>query len=326
MLGRRGFSLISVLIASAVTGILALIIMTVIDHTTRVMVRGNAQDALDGMVRTVTAVLNNRDLCNRALRGAGVNTLIDYTLLTANAVPPANEVNIARIYINHPPPSTVPPNIILQLNQQIFSGIRVGAIIFREIQPGVGRGEYRASTGNQRTYAGEVVIRLGDPNRQLLGGTLERRIPVTVRAWDVNGDGFDEIDGCLVHSDQVEVMCRSMGGTFEPASKTCTGMNPAGNTNCQTECNNNAGGGGTGPCPGGLTTCKDPDPNPGVANWIYCYRIYVAKGINVPVGGGSAVPACQCQMICYRGTDGGGAAAAAAVNPGAGGPAAATAN
>jgi hypothetical protein len=301
-MNRNGFTLISVLIASAITGIVAVIVMTIIDNTTRVMVRGSVQDNFDGLVRTATAVLANRDLCSQALRGADDTELVEFI--------PGAPANITNIFIKPLGAGAPAPVSILSVNQQVYGGFRIGSIQFNEIQAGVGQGNTRTPGGMRKTYKGEVIIRMADPpagHSALHGGSLVRRIPLTAVVSD-----DDKIEGCLLQPGEVQSLCDSMGGTYDTNTKTCTNINSDGAIDCQTECT-------TPPftnCPERLTTCMAP---PDVDNY-YCFRIFLMKGINTTATPGRAIPICECRSVCYFGTSEGTAiqsnGTAATVSPG----------
>lgn len=311
-MSRRGFTLLSVLIATAVTGILAVIIMTIIDNTTRVMVRGNVQESFDGVSRTVASVLANRDLCDRAIRGAGINDLVTFN--------PPTAAEITNIFVA-PLGGNPPPSSILFVNMPVFGDVRVSNIQFQELQTGVGRGTIQTSAGLRNTYKGEIIIRLAN-NANNVGGSLVRRIPLSVVV-----NGGNQIEGCLLKSSEIQTLCASMGGTYDPGSKTCTNINPDGTTDCPAACDPIANGPAVSnpppddKCPGRHETCRYP-PN---IDDFHCYRIYYVDGFRTdPANPGRSYPQCQCRAVCYFATSAGAAtqsgpgATTSPVGPGSG--------
>jgi len=335
---ERGFTLISVLITTAIGGILAALILGLVDQASRMLVRGSALDVYEGVMRTTSGLLANKEYCGNALRGATPATQIVYNVHDNPVGPPpgGNEVNITNIYIqanpnpNHPivdvysnPGATALVSTVAgsSLNN-IYGNVRVNYIRFREKERAVGRSILRFNGLDYVVYRGEIEIDVTGLS-STGGGTVRRRIPYHAVVHPVNRT----IDGCYVQDSSVDYMCRSLGGTFNNVTQTCDNINanPAA-INCQAECNptNVAPPGPSAPtarCQDApaMTDCDTPS-GPG----FQCVPMYYVKGFNVVTAGASttADPICGCQRLCWTSS---GATASAASTAAAAATATATA-
>lgn len=298
-----GYSVLEILVVTAIGGVIAVMIMAIIDNMTQVMVRGNVVESLEGTFRTVSGVLTNTRLCSNSLRGPGGPG--DKLTWDPDSVP---ELTISEIYSQEsdntpgaaPILSAVPGNSL----SRIYGGVSVTSIKLREKTPGVGRGTLRQNGIVYTTIAAEIEIMVSAPGGAIAGGVVRRVIPYTALVNPVGG----AIDGCYVRDNAVQTLCNSMGGTYNNLSGNCKELINPTKVECDQVCNDptqtgnylSNGGRCVQNCPPGAGT-------PGSK----CIRLdhllgfeYVAPATqNDPA---TSRPLCACTRVCFNNVPGSG--------------------
>lgn len=303
MRNSKGFSLVSILVTTAIGGILAVVILTIIDTATRSMIRVTAMDNFESLIRTTAGVLANKQFCDNALRGATSADRIVYTV--QESLPPNNEVTIQNIYIQ---PTNAAANATVIMSavagsslSSVYGSIRVASIRFREKEKGVGRGVLTLNGVNYTTYRGEVEIRLTGLGTSG-ADTVSRRIPLTVYVdRRVGQPTSDQIMGCYQQDGSVEYLCTSMGGNFDANTGICKNVNNTNPVDCSAECNNP----GSTICPDHMTNCGAAPPQQN------CLKVYYMAGFDYDNITKKTTPICACRNACYSASGAGASAAAA---------------
>lgn len=303
-----GFTLVSVLVTTAISGILAVLILAIVDNAAKVMVRGNALEAFEGIMRTTASVLANKTYCDHALRGANPATKIVYNVQDNPVGPPpgGNEVEIQNIYVqgdpnphpiiynySNPNATAIVSRVAGSTLSNVYSSARVNYIRFRERNRGVGRSKFVYNGVEYDVYLGEVEIDVGGLSATP-GGTIRRRIPYTAVVHPTNRT----IDGCFQQDTSVNQLCRAMDGTYDPNSGTCTEVNQLANPiDCAYQCDPASGNPSapTALCPGGMTDCPPS---------ATCIKMFYVAGFDYTPGSTNndpsrSDPVCACKNICW---------------------------
>lgn len=282
--------MIGVLIATAITGVMVVTILILVDQVSKSISRSNGLDAIESAVRTVQGIIANKDLCDNALRGA--NSSLRITFNCPPATPNCNPVDVQNIYAQRVNSNSV--TSVLRKNQNLGSGITVTSITFSERVDNVGRGTMILNGVTHYTFAGQIALRFGGTSFS----QRDRIIPYNAVVSTVD----NTIQRCYQDS-SVQYMCEQLGGSYDVSNGNCTGLLSATDLpDCQADL---AGK------PGDCDTTAIPNAS--------CTNLYYLAGFN-PGGGGTgnlnATPLCRCQRICI-GTGGGGGSAAASGATGA---------
>ncbi len=300
---KAGYSLVSVMVVTALGGIVAVMIMSLIDNVTKVMVRGNVADALEGTVRTVAAVLGSPDQCHFALRGATSGDKIVYNVQDNPPGPPpgGNEVDIENIFAQNAD-ATVGATPVISTTvgsslSMLSGGVVITSIRFRERTRQVGRGSIRRDGATYDTYAGEIEIVATPPG----GAAMRRVLPYTA----VVDRTTRTIEFCYIRDTSMQNLCEQMGGTYDPENGTCEAMINAGTVRCDNVCAGvtdvvpvppefQAGG----YCVQGCPAVINMHPDDG------CVRLFHLLGFDYdpPAGsfGARSWPMCACTPICFN--------------------------
>lgn len=313
MRSRSGYSLVSVLVVTAIGGIVAVMIMALIDNVTKVMMRGNVTDAFEGSVRTVAGVLSNPDYCDNALRGTNPGDRIVYPLAVANnpvgPPPGGNEVEIQNIFAQKdadtPGATALMSSIVGNSLSMMSGGVSISSIRFRERTRQVGRGVMRRHGVDYDSYAGEIEIMINAPGGAVPGGVIRRTIPYNPFVDRTTR----EIVGCYTRDRSVQELCVSMGGIFDEENGSCEAMINPRAVRCDNVCAGVRPTGGAPPHPpphpphykdgGWCMIACEPYP-PGVRK-VKLYHLLGFDYISaVGTSPAQAVPLCACSVISFN--------------------------
>lgn len=180
MKSQSGISLVAVLIAVAVAGILAATLATLYENMQQVNLRNSILTDVDNFLEDIRGVLSQRELCKNALRTGG-----GPSLMPVGAAP--NPVE--RVLFNN---GSAPPFIIAQAGMDINQSIEIDRIEIRHADtdfddvPNVSGGAPTAIGGvNHRVFSAQLVLNFRAlPDRNFLGGKQikPRIINLTVTA------------------------------------------------------------------------------------------------------------------------------------------------
>lgn len=297
-----GYSLISVVIVTAIGGIIAIMVMALIDNMTQVMVRGTATEAVDGVMSLISTTIGNPDTCGRALRGATATDKLAYTVQDNPVGPPpgGNEIDIPNIFVMRndvdPPPTDPIASMVPGSTYSMFGGgVTVSSIRFREKRRGVGRTTMRKQGVDYNVYAGEIEVTVTAPAGALPGGSTRRTIPYN----PIVDTTTNLIEGCYVRDRSMQELCEAMSGEFRAEENTCEAMINSTNVSCSQVCGGVPDSGGTcvQPCP------PPPLPNPpGHGPHFKLFHVvgfdYIPPSPTQP--GATAIPRCACSIIKYQ--------------------------
>ncbi|MGE4131402.1 MAG: hypothetical protein AB7F86_07170 [Bdellovibrionales bacterium] len=323
-----GYSLVSVLVASALLGFVVVGVTSLIDTVTKAMARASITQVVEAAVRSVQAVVANEELCGNALRGPG-GSGDRLVYLPANW---GTDLPVDSIYVQR---RSADPNatLLLKVGQSVsdpasptgrilVKSAADGGIVFRERVPGQGRLRVEQSPGRFLTVMeGEIVIRFdvatgagaGGNNTVtnplvLSGGAIrEKRIPYNA----VIDESTNRLTKCYQESAQ-EAICLQLGGTYVANA-------PAGQNRCQRllkpfdfpDCGAPVADGGI----QGDATLDCPGTSPGTPPES-CTKFYFVEGYRQHLNTDAAAePICRCQWICMKQAPG---ATPAAPGPGPG--------
>ncbi len=255
---NRGVSMISMLFAMAITGVLIVAVMLIVDQVTRAIARNNANDLVEVAVRTIQGIVTNKDLCDNALRGAGPNAKLNF-----NGGP---DIPVDRIYAQTSADIVAGRNtLVLRNGSNIGAGYRVEEMVFGKRPGDVGQ-PLTVGGVAYTTYAGQIRIRITG------GGSMrDRFIPYNA----VVNDAGNSIDRCYQDS-SVQFMCEQLGGSWDAAAGQCTRLLNKIQTDCRVV---------LGPNP---PSCPLGDPPA-----TKCTKLFFISGFN-PDG----TPQCNCQKVC----------------------------
>ncbi len=280
---NSGYSLISVLVATAIVSIALSGVMFIVDLITTTVARNKAEDNVEGAVRTIQGIVANRDLCNNALRDTDAGTRIRYNPVGCATV----EVPVPRIYLqsqDNDPNATQ----VLSTGGTVGFGYRVRRMALRERVACQGRGEITADGIIKKTYAAELVLEFeGDGTQTTVGALRARTVPISV-VTHPGPDGAletadDVIDRCYQDS-SAQYLCEQLGGSYSPTGG-CVAILRGADISCQSI------------LAGSVNDCP-PDP-PGQPANVCCQRFYYVVGFaNVNLTRPNARPLCKCQRIC----------------------------
>lgn len=299
MLKREsGYSLITVLIALAITSALLTAILLIVDMVSKAVSRHAATDNIEAAVRTVRSILANRDLCDNALRQNSATAKVLFN--PPSGAGAANYTqDVERVYLQNSdgePGATV----VLSRGGMMGVGYSVQRMFVKERVPDRARGTVLLDGVTYATYAAELAI-------EFVGGVGMRRRSTPFNAVvhpgpdNVLHTGDDYIAHCYADA-SVQYMCEQLGGTYVDGN--CQNILATTNINCRMKLQGRAGD-----CP------ADP-PN------VTCDNLYYVVGFILDGSSVNATPECRCQKICRPGTRaigsgvGGAAAAAAAASAG----------
>lgn len=309
---NSGYSLISVLVVTAIGGVLAVAIMALIDNMSRVMVRANVAGVVEHTIGTVASILGNAEYCDNSLRGAGPGDKLVYNVQDNPVGPPpgGNEIEIQNIFAqevdNTPGATAVISTVAGNPLSFLGGGSRVQSIRFRERSRGVGRGRVQKDGLMFDSYAGEIELMINAP-----GGTIVRVIPLTV----IVDETTRVIEGCYVRDRTIQALCNSMGGTFDPANGSCREMiNPV-TVDCQGVCSGLAAPYMPGsqypdapvnpPRRGGYCArvCDDTGAGSSLEKAVPVYHLLGFRTISHaggPDGAATSAPICACTTVIYN--------------------------
>lgn len=281
-----GFSVISVLVATAIVSIALSGVLFVVDLIATTVARNNAEDAIEAAVRTVQGIVTNRDLCNNALRGANGSDKIEFFPVGCGVT----EVPFSRLLLQKTDDGSR-ATMVLNTGGNIGFGFRVSRMAIREKVPCEGRGTINVEGGSYRTYAAELVLEFtGDGSRRTLGGMRARTVPINIVTAPGPDNALntpdDVIDRCYQDT-STQHLCEQLGGSYEPTGG-CRAILQATDMDCQANL-----AGQTGDCP------PSPDPSTNVR----CQNFYYVVGFDSNNATRPNVrPLCKCQKICRYGT------------------------
>lgn len=295
---QKGYSLISVLVVTAIGAVLTVAVMALIDNLSRLMLRARVVDALETTITTVATVLGNPQTCDNALRGAGPGDKIVYTVFDNPEGPPpgGNEVDIQNIFAqeaDNTPGATAIISTIAGSELSRMGGGRVRSIRFREQRRAVGRGRLRKDGNVYNSYAGEVEIRVQTPT-----GMMEKVLPLTV----IQDPNTFVIEGCYVRDRSMQALCNSMGGAYDPANGSCRQMMNRSPVNCEIVCSN--GPTGNTAYAGGfcIRACGDTGLGSPLEKAVPVYHVigFEYKRHVGGTGAATAMPICACTVVRYN--------------------------
>lgn len=283
-----GFSVISVLVATAIVSIALSGVLFVVDLIATTVARNNAEDAIEAAVRTVQGIVTNRDLCNNALRGANGSDKIEFNPVGCGVT----EVNVNRILLQKTDDGSR-ATMVLNTGGNVGFGFRVSRMFIREKVPCEGRGTINVENGSYRTYAAELVMEFtGDGSRRTLGGVRSRAVPINIVTApgpdSALGTPDDVIDRCYQDT-STQHLCEQLGGSYEPQGG-CRAILQATDIDCQFQLAGKPG--------------EDCPPAPDPATNVRCQNFYYVVGFGDVTNATrpNARPICKCQRICRYGT------------------------
>lgn len=275
-----GYSLITVLIATAIVSITLAAVLFIVDMVSTAIARSSATDQIESAIRTVQGMVSSRDLCDNALRMNSASQMVPFN--PGNPATPNYEAPINRIYLqkeDNEPGSTA----VLMRGGQVGVGYTVNNISLRERVAGQGRGTLTLGAVTYGTYAAEIVI-------DIFGGSGMRRRSIPYNAVvhpggdNVLYSGDDYVFKCYQDS-SVQYLCEQLGGTY--VGGVCNGVLSDTEVNCKGQLE--AAGVAGGDCP------DDPVG-------IQCDDIYYVVGFTLNTPGENSRPICRCQKVCRAGT------------------------
>lgn len=302
-----GYSLVSVLVATAIVSIALSGVLYVVDMIASTVARSNAEDNVEAAVKTVQGIVANRDLCNNALRGANAADKVEFNPVGCAA----STVPIPRVYLQRQD-NEANATLVLSNGGAVGFGSRVDQMFLRERVPCQGRGQVRIGTVNMTTYATELVIVFGgDGSGRTTGGMRSRSVPISVVTHPgpdgVPATGDDYIDRCYQDSSS-QYLCEQLGGSYT-AGGGCRAVLQATDVDCRQQ------------LAGRPEDCPDSEPNVDVPNNVRCQNFYYVVGFqNDPANPDrpNSRPICRCQRICRMGTGTGSGGAGPGAGPGPG--------
>lgn len=267
---NRGITLVSILVATAVVGIVAATLASLYESMTIVWVKSNANIEADNLQRLVQGVLSQRDLCREALRDPAGNPI---QFPAANAEVPVGSIQIDRDPLAAPPPLQIAraPTILNPNPQEIAPGVVIQNIFLRGTdansngvadEPLVTKQTHLAGiAGPVTTVAVQLVIRFAYVNAvtRLVGGNVLDDRVINTNIYYRNSDR--QIVGCdLVVQDKQVTQCSL--GQASPPHEVCLQINDYAGQPCTVipylrEIDQD----GRGIC-GCQTICNVPDPTP----------------------------------------------------------------
>lgn len=283
---QKGYSLVSVLVATAIVGIALAGVLFVVDLVSSTVARNAATNEVEAAIRTVQSIVAGKELCDNALRGATSSTYVTFNPGNAPypALPARNEGTIDNIFLQRSNGEAGATRILFT-GMTIGLGYRVQRMAIAERVPGQGRGVLNLSGTDYETYAAEIIIEFVNLAGGHTSGMRTRMIPINI-VVNRGGDGTartadDQIVRCYQDS-SVQYLCEQLGGTYQNGN--CVGVLSDTQADCRAQLNGQAGD-----CP------DNANPN------IECNKIYYVAGFNSG-GANDSRPQCRCQLVCRQGT------------------------
>ena len=287
----RGFSLISTLLAVAITLIVGLALASVMGDVFGLLGRGRAMAIIDGAQQTLYGIVLNRRLCDSAIRSSVAAGSTQLSFPVPGAV--AQTIEIGQIQVYNPSGSAMkydtgsPPGMT---PQNMGGGVMLTRIRFTETTPPV-RGQVTIAGVNYDTYAGQIILSFQFQNLTPFAGALrDRSVPLTI-AVQTNPPRF--IDFCYFDA-SFRQLCNEIGGTvtqLPDGTLTCSNLSQFKNFTGFT-------------CP---DTCGVPPAE--------CVSVPFVQGILA-----NSQPDCQCRIVCPPPVPPPSASGSGAGSGGSGGP------